>query len=309
MPLSRKARGRLQLGVCFGFVVVLYLVLYISLRPASGPLSVPPGALRAHLPSGIDVPSTLSGRTLSKQAFVLVLTSATELPGARVLAYSLAQTQSRTSPPLVALCQEGCFSEAQLALLGSSGFAEVFEAPEISVPSVFARDHSWFLLRVWQLEQYERVVVLLPSFLVLQSIEELFKLELPNGAIAATRDCCDRFDPSLMVICPSRSLLQQMLDQLSERHRVVDPHTPDRLRFFLNELFADRWRALPFTYRATADTFASGYWKAADMKLIHFNNVLPFSHEPMSPSLEYLLPLHDRWWDAYGVLEPDLRID
>jgi hypothetical protein len=158
-----------------------------------------------------------------------------------VLAYSLAQTQSRSAPSLVALCQEGRFSGAQLAQLGTYGFAEVFEAPEISVPSVIARDHNWFLLRAWQLEQYERVVVLLPSFLVLQQIEELFKLDLPDGAIAASRDCCDRFDPSLMVVCPSRTVLQRMLDLMVERHRVADPHSPDRLRFFLNELFADLW--------------------------------------------------------------------
>jgi hypothetical protein len=68
-------------------------------------------------------------------------------------------------------------------------------------------------------------------------------------------------------------------------------------------------RPLPFVYRATADTYASGYWDPADMKLIHYNNVLPFSHTSLSANLEYLLPLHDRWWDAYGVLEPDLRID
>ncbi|EIW83578.1 glycosyltransferase family 8 protein [Coniophora puteana RWD-64-598 SS2] len=134
-------------------------------------------------------------------AFMSVLTKAYYLPGAMVLAESLRAVGSKY--PYVVLVSTD-FPEEGIAALKNRGltvgFIEVLQPTEGSRPKVAGDDlrfsDCWSKLRVYGMDEYDRVVLLDADMLVRRNMDELMEMDLPEGGIAASHPCvCNRRDP------------------------------------------------------------------------------------------------------------------
>ncbi|KAJ8659939.1 hypothetical protein O0I10_004165 [Lichtheimia ornata] len=242
-------------------------------------------------------------KTVPKAAWVVVLTSTNNyIKGAIALAQALRMTQSLY--PLVVLYTSAVTKRA-VQLLKDAG-CRVQPINPIHPPGktryVFERFvETWTKLAVWNLEEYERVVLLDADMLPLQNMDELMMdIALPDEHhIAASHACTcnpqkiktypadwipancaytnnatsksvDYFNSGLIVFKPSRSKFQEIISHLYRIPDLTSYRFPDQ--DFLNEIFEHRWIHLPYIYNALK-TLAVAHptmWKFQEVKNIHY---------------------------------------
>ncbi|CAK9072896.1 unnamed protein product [Durusdinium trenchii] len=153
-------------------------------------------------------------------------------------------------------------------------------------------------LRVWEQEEFAKLVYIDADCLILENIDELFASVCP--AFCPDVFPPDKFNAGVMVVEPSRSVFQEMLQQIDRL-----PSHDGGDTGFLNSFFPDwfRWPAeqrLPFRYNALRTMYwfthsNPGYWKSlAPVKVLHFcSSPKPWDPEAKKGDLEQI------WWQHY----------
>lgn len=193
----------------------------------------------------------------------------------------------------------------------------------------------WTKLRIWQLGGYQRVVFLDADMLVVENMDEMMQIPLPEKGIAACHACrcnpqklatypaswqpenCyyswqDRqqppptqldayFNAGFLVLKPDAEIFRQLEERIAA---ITDL---SRYAFseqdLLNEYFADRWQALPFTYNAlkTLSVQHVNTWRSAPAKNIHFILTKPWQRagQPHNARQDNCDTLDALWWHIF----------
>lgn len=244
-------------------------------------------------------------------AYVTLVSSEDYALGALALARSL--RRSGTSAPLVVLARgsfaglaelesEGCRIVRIEPLPLSEGFrarhtraAQHAAAPFTlgEKPAFHDPLENFGKLRLWELEEYERVVFIDADAVVLRNVDRLFGY--PEGSAApnlyASLDDFHRMNSGVFVATPSRRTFASMceaLDQPDAFFRRTD-------QTFLERYFPD-WHGLPYTYNTLQYVYlnlpALFRWDA--IRVLHYQYEKPWQSD--HPKREALAPLIDVWW-------------
>ena len=182
------------------------------------------------------------------------------------------------------------------------------EVDSIMCPYKGGHEASWTnseltKLHVWNLIQFRKIVYVDADVLILENIDELFRI---TGKFAAAPDIFppDKFNAGVMVIEPDSSVFERMISLVG-----ILPSHDGGDTGFLNSFFPS-WYAgpaesrLPFTYNAQRTlhwfTYSKqpGYWDSIKpLKIIHYSS----SPKPweVSPNTGNLGELEWIWWRMY----------
>jgi alpha-N-acetylglucosamine transferase len=244
-------------------------------------------------------------------AYVTLVTSPDYALGALALARSLRRVGA--AAPLVVLHRgvvqgmedlerEGCLLREVAPLPLSDGFRARHgrEAQHAAAP--FTRGtkpafhdplDNFCKLRLWELEQYRRVVFLDADVVTLQNIDRLFAY--PEGAAAPnlyeTLDDFHRMNSGVFTAEPSRRTLDAMLERLDQPGafwRRTD-------QTFL-EAWWPGWHGLPYTYNTLQYVYFNlpQLWRWERIQVLHYQYEKPWQEE--HPRRALLGPLIDVWW-------------
>lgn len=157
---------------------------------------------------------------------------------------------------------------------------------------------SWLKFVIWGLE-YDTLIYMEPHTLVLDNLNELFNI--PKAyPIAASYDCCDRFNADVLVIHSSSVIYAKMKEQLEERVQSGRLSYDGSFQGFLNEVFEENWGQLAFQYNAQQKTFLQNHrsWKVGRIKVLNYNLYHPWNPTPKflsNEEEEVLKTLKDAW--------------
>ncbi|MBP2167355.1 lipopolysaccharide biosynthesis glycosyltransferase [Erwinia toletana] len=262
-------------------------------------------------------------------AWITLLTQPEYLTGVQTLHQSL--RQSKTAYPLVVMVTEN-IAPAICAQLKADGCEVIAVAPLNPHPDLTHHYASaqfaevWTKLRAWQLTDYQRLVFLDADMLVVQNMDELMTLELPENGIAACHAC--RCNPNSIASYPKSWVPENCFYTWQDRQQPAPAQldayfnagflvlTPDaevfsalesriaaiddlsRYQFseqdLLNEHFHGRWKGLPYIYNAlkTLSVQHAATWDMAQVKNIHYILAKPWQRDWQQPAAQ-----RDRYYD------------
>jgi hypothetical protein len=279
--LRRHARALTLLALA---AVALRAALYAAAGAA---------AARAALASGFgdgDAPARVAHSTLqraSPYAYAAFFASEDFLPAIQVLLHSL----SATSPayPLVLGVVEGAVSGAALAaaLRHATMPVEVQLWPRLPPPRGARQAARWGVnwtkLRLWQLEQYAKVLYLDADVLVLRNLDGAF--EAPLGARASflgtpdwgkwTRPGSAKMNGGVFLLAPSAARMARLTAFAAHTARYRSEEAEQGL---FNAYFGAKACCLPHTFNAQK-TLALHYpalFNLSDIKVLHFVGEKPW---------------------------------
>ncbi|HEX2620124.1 MAG TPA: glycosyltransferase family 8 protein [Phototrophicaceae bacterium] len=256
-------------------------------------------------------------------SYVTLITNEDYVLGARALARSLRMCQSEWK--LTALVLEDLPGLNDLEALGctvlqvdelplSTSFQERHSRKAQHAQAPFTKGnkpvfhnplHNFVKLRLWELEQFERVVFLDADTLVIQNIDRLFGYPEFAAAPNLYESLSDfhRLNSGVFVAQPSRRTFDHMLETL-DRPDVFWSRTDQT---FLQSYFPD-WHGLPYIYNTLQYVWFNlpELWNWDFIRVIHYQYEKPW--EDPHPKQELLQPMIDTWWSVFenGRLPADL---
>ncbi len=261
---------------------------------------------------------------MTRHAFVTLVTNADYARGAAALVRSLKRTG--TAADIVVLHTGGVDQAALAPLAGLGGrllpvdllptsdaFNERHARAKLHADAPFTKGRkpafhtpldNFAKLRLWELEEYERVVFLDAETIALRSIDRLFSYPEFSAAPNVYESLSDfhRLNSGVFVARPSRATFSAMLERLD---------APDAVwrrtdQTFLETFFPD-WHGLPVFDNMLQYVWFNlpDLWDWSSVRVIHFQYEKPW--EDGHPKAERLKPLVDLWkaFDADLPL-PDL---
>ncbi|KAJ7070910.1 glycosyltransferase family 8 protein [Mycena amicta] len=284
---------------------------------------------------------------MAPRAFVTLLTQQSYLAGTLVLDEGLRESASKY--PLVVMVTPD-LPQAARHVLEKRGIPvrDIKPLrPEDGVNTlVDARFHeTWTKLRVFELDEFERVVLLDSDMLVKQNIDDLMDIPLVPGGIAAVHVCacnprrfshypsdwtpencaftavqtptspppvpCDsprpygQLNSGTVVLQPSRFLAQQLYDFLATDERVSTFTFPDQ--DLLTVFFKGKWTALPWYYNAlkTLRVIHSPLWDDDVARVVHYI-LTDKPWKSRESQLEEYEVVNSWWWAQYDRLNQKL---
>jgi alpha-N-acetylglucosamine transferase len=241
-----------------------------------------------------------------KTAYVTMLCNGDGyLPGVETLGKSLVASVSTKAMVVLVTPDIGLSSRERLTTQGW----EVRGVDPIASPAgdqlLFSRFANVFTkLRVWELQDYDRVVLLDADTLVLQNVDDLF-LRSPFAA-APDFFLPDRFNSGVMVIEPSHFTFERMMTSLSSAGSYDGGD-----QGFLNEFFPD-WYAMPVEHRLPVGynmahfiyQFLRGHPSLRsvlerDVKIVHYMVQKPWQAKAT------LTGGSQAWWGMYFRAHPE----
>jgi alpha-N-acetylglucosamine transferase len=258
-------------------------------------------------------------------SYVTLVTNEDYALAAKALARSLLMTEARW--PLTVLAVRDVPGLDDLAALG----ANIVSTPPLPLSDDFRSRHSrkaqhaaapftkgnkpafhdpldnFAKLRLWELDDYEKVVFLDADLIVVKNIDRLFGypefVAAPN--VYESLHDFHRLNSGVFVAEPSADTFASMLERLD---------SPDRFwrrtdQTFLQEYFPD-WHGLPYIYNTLQYVWFNlpGLWNWNSIHVIHYQYEKPWESD--HPKREQLGPLIDLWWQVldYGEMPAGLPI-
>ena len=256
-------------------------------------------------------------------AYVTLVTNADYAVGAAALLHSIALTG--TSADRVVL-YTGAVTEAMLAPVAALG-ARLVRTELLPTSDAFNEAHgrarlhgaapftkgdkppfhtpldNFAKLRLWQMEEYERVVFLDADTLMLQNCDKLFGYPEFCAAPNVYESLADfhRMNSGVFVAQPSVSTFDAMLamlDQPGAFWRRTD-------QTFLQAFFPD-WHGLPVTFNMLQYVWFAmpALWDLSQIRILHYQYEKPW--DPQNPRAAQLGPLIDLWHCYARGEAPDL---
>ncbi|RCH79257.1 hypothetical protein CU098_004833 [Rhizopus stolonifer] len=203
---------------------------------------------------------------------------------------------------------------------------------------------TWTKLAVWNQEEYERLVLLDADMLPLQNMDELMHISLPSKDwVAASHACvCNPqkikhypstwipencaytgrdtsaciqpasikdgytyFNSGLIVLTPESDKFNSMISYLNSISDLNIYPFPDQ--DFLNEIFKEQWKPLPYTYNAlkTLQWAHKPMWDLSSIKNVHYILTKPWDIDldrDLSDLESIYKPLYQLWWNSYSSI-------
>ena len=245
------------------------------------------------------------------RAYVTLVTNEDYGLGALALARSLKRAGAQV--PLVVLATSGA---GRLGELEAEG-CRIVEAPALPLSTAFRERHgrtslhaaapftkggkpafhdpldNFAKLRLWELDEYERVVFLDADSIVVRNIDRL--LDYPEFSAAPnlyeTLGDFHRLNSGVFVAKPSKATFERMLERLDA------PGTFWRRtdQTFLESFWPD-WHGLPYVYNTLQYVFINlpELWSWPQIRVVHYQYEKPWQAE--HPKRDRLGPLIDLWW-------------
>lgn len=245
------------------------------------------------------------------RAYATLVTNEDYGLGALALARSLKRAGARF--PLVVLATAGAGRLDELAAEG----CRIVETAPLPLSPVFRERHArpalhgaapftkggkpafhdpldnFAKLRLWQLEEYEKVVFLDADTIVVRNIDRL--LDYPEFVAAPnlyeTLGDFQRMNSGVFVAAPSARTFDRMLARLD----APDVFWRRTDQTFLEAFWPD-WHGLPYTCNALQYLFLNlpELWHWPQIRVVHYQYEKPWQDE--HPRRQELAPLIDLWW-------------
>jgi alpha-N-acetylglucosamine transferase len=234
-----------------------------------------------HRSTAVDViTSTILSSQISSNelAYVTAITNDKYYPGVIVLSKSLKKVKSRVKLHCMIT---NSVSQSVRDEMEKKDICSVIVVESIPSPykeHIQARWADTFTkIRVFGLTQFKRVVFLDADMIVLQNIDHLF--DVLNGRkeqFAAVIDCCNHFNSGLMVLPPSQTTLNEIIDGI----RTGSLTSYDRAdQGILNDYFKNNFIQLEFKYNVD-QLYISHYPHAydinKDISVLHYVHMKPW---------------------------------
>ena len=243
-------------------------------------------------------------------SYITLIANADYLPGARALARSLQMCGAQW--PLTALVLDDLPGLDALEALGcaimrvdplplSADFRARHSRQSQHTLAPFTKGekpqfhdplHNFVKLRLWELEQYEKIVFLDADTLVIRNIDRLFGFPEFVAAPNVYESLADfqRMNSGVFVAQPNRRTFEAMLAALDQ---------PDRFwkrtdQTFLQTFFPD-WHGLPYIYNTLQYVWFNlpDLWDWDQIHVIHYQYEKPW--EVDHPRRDLLAPVIDLW--------------
>ncbi len=163
-------------------------------------------------------------------------------------------------------------------------------------PSFHDPLNNFLKLRLWELEQYERIVFLDADCLIVQNIDNLFEFPEFSGAPNLYESLKDmhRLNSGVFVAKPSQKTFNHMLQKLDQK----DIFWKRTDQTFLQYYFPN-WHNLPYTYNCLQYVWFNmpELWQWESIKVIHYQYEKPWQKN--HAKAEKLKPLIDLWHKIY----------
>mmetsp|Transcript_54914 Transcript_54914/g.110212 ORF Transcript_54914/g.110212 Transcript_54914/m.110212 type:complete len:228 (-) Transcript_54914:15-698(-) len=214
----------------------------------------------------------------------------------------VASLRATVTPERLILLHTSQVSPSVLSRLSGTPLLELREVEAIPNPhktDVPGWVNSGFTkLRVWEQDDFEKLIYVDADCVVLESIDELF--DRPSPSFCPDVFPPDRFNAGVIVLQPSRETFADMF----ERIPTLPSHDGGDTGF-LNSYFPQwyEWPAehrMPFRYNALRTMYwfthkNPGYWESVKpIKVLHFcSSPKPWDPEAKKGDLEQL------WWQHY----------
>ena len=150
-------------------------------------------------------------------------------------------------------------------------------------------------LRLWEMEQYERVIFIDADAIVVKDISKLFGYPEFSAAPNLYETLADmhRLNSGVFVAQPSRRTYDKMLNRLDQ----PDAFWRRTDQTFLESFFPD-WHGLPYTFNTLQYIYFNlpEMWEWSSIRVVHYQYEKPW--EKYHPKQELLQPLIDLWYDV-----------
>ncbi|POY74137.1 hypothetical protein BMF94_2949 [Rhodotorula taiwanensis] len=255
-----------------------------------------------------------NGSGTPSKAFATLLTKKSYLAGALVLHQSLVENKS--AYPLVVFATKELPQDAR-DILGRRGIhvreIEYLQPPPDKQANLDEHDlrfqDTWTKLRVFEMAEYDRLVLLDSDMLCLRNMDELLEMPLDEGWIAATHACTcnprklshypsdwvpencghtqaklttplaasdfsrpthDRLNSGAVVLRPSKATFDGIVSFLHTDERVPTYKFPDQ--DLLADYFKDKFLPISYRYNAlkTLRYCHAPMWRDEDVKNVHY---------------------------------------
>lgn len=258
-------------------------------------------------------------------SYVTLVTNADYALAAKALARSLIMTAANA--PLTVLVVRDVPGLADLEALGCS----IVQVEPLPVSDAFRSRHSrqsqhtaapftkgnkpafhdpldnFAKLRLWELEEFDKVIFLDADLVVIQNIDRLFGypefVAAPN--VYESLHDFHRMNSGVFVAEPSRATFDAMFARLDES----DVFWRRTDQTFLQAYFP-HWHGLPYIYNTLQYVWFNlpGLWSWDSIRVIHYQYEKPW--ETDHPKREQLAPLINLWWHILeqGEMPSDLPI-
>lgn len=247
-------------------------------------------------------------------SYVTLIANPDYVPGAKALARSLRMVRSRW--PLTVLTLGAFDGLAELEALGCTvrlienvPLSESFQARHTreaqharapftkgSKPNFHNPLFNFAKLRLWELEQFRKVVFLDADTLVIRNIDRLFRFPEFSAAPNLYETLTDfhRMNSGVFVARPSRRTFDAMLARLD----APGAFWTRTDQTFL-EAFFPYWDGLPYTFNTLQYVWFNlpELWNWRRVRVIHYQYEKPW--EPENPKRRLLAPLIALWWHVY----------
>lgn len=261
-------------------------------------------------------------------AYATLLGSPDYLPGVLALARSLRRVEA--AAPLLVLCpfedpglealeREGAQLRPIRPLPVSEAFRERHQRKQLHQAAPFTKGEkptfhdplsNFGKLRLWELEEFDRVVFLDGDTLVLQNVDRLLAYPEFCGApnVYESLDDFGRLNSGVFTLQPNRRTFDRMLGLLDAPGRFW--RRTDQT--FLQEFFP-AWHGLPVFDNLLQYVYFNlpGLWQWRQIRVLHFQYEKPWQAD--HPKADLLRPLIDLWWQIHDgrpvtpILEPGAR--
>ncbi|PAV22458.1 nucleotide-diphospho-sugar transferase [Pyrrhoderma noxium] len=277
-------------------------------------------------------------------AFVTLLTKPSYLAGTLVVDYGLRKVNSKY--PFVAMISldlpQTCVDILKLRGIETVPIQRL--TPKSMHNGIIKEERfrdTWCKLAIFQLVDYERVVLLDSDMLIRKNMDELIEMDLPGDWIAADHVCaCNprkfphypkdwtpencaysyaAYPPEVkedsprpysllnsgtVVLTPSEETYAALLEFLDTSPLVEGFLFPDQ--DLLATFFHGRWKPLSYIYNAlkTLRIIHKDLWRDEDVKCVHYIlSDKPWKHKPKNGGeRDEHYEVNQWWWDEYNAL-------
>lgn len=222
----------------------------------------------------------------------------------------MTKAEMLNSTEITILKNLGCHILAVEPLALSDAFKQRHERKEIHQHAPFEKGNkpvfhtpldNFLKLRLWELEQYQKIIFLDADCLVIQNIDNLFEFPEFAGAPNLYESLADihRLNSGVFVAKPSRDTFANMMQKLDNK----DTFWRRTDQTFLQSYFPN-WHNLPYTYNCLQYVWFNmpALWEWASIKVVHYQYEKPWEHN--HPKAKELKPLIELWWDIYYDKKP-----
>jgi alpha-N-acetylglucosamine transferase len=252
---------------------------------------------------------------MPRHAYVTLVTNADYALGATALVRSLKLTGTQAE---IVVMHTGGVDDAALAPLVTLG-ARLYPAELLPTSDAFNERHArakihadtpftkgrkpafhtpldnFAKLRLWQMEEYDKIVFLDADTIVLRSIDRLFDYPEFSAAPNVYESLADfhRLNSGVFVARPSRTTFETMLTTLDQ----PGAHWPRTDQTFLQAFFP-AWHGLPVFYNMLQYVWFNmpALWDWGSVHVIHYQYEKPWERD--HPRAAQLRPLIEVW-EAY----------